>query len=560
MFWEGLIAARDLGRLHDIASILIRYGFGDAVRRLGLSSALEQAGKILHWKDAEQFARMEPPQRVCQALQDLGPTFVKLGQVLSTRVDLFSPEWISEFEKLQDQVPPVPFEELRTQLDEDLGAPVETVFPYLETQALAAASIAQAHRAQLTDGTDVILKIRRPGIRPIIEADLRLLAHFAEIMEQEIEETRRFHPRKLVRQFSRSLRRELDLAAECRNAERISRSFKDDPDIKVPKVYWPWISERLNVQEYIDGIPGSDLKAMDEAGLDRKLLAKRGANAVLKMVLEDGFFHADPHPGNVFYLPEARIVFIDFGMVGRLSEERRYQVLDLIYGMVERKVQVVVDVLFNWTSNSRINTETLANEVDAFINQYHGVPLKQLSLTGMLSDLMALLREHQLNLPPDLALLVKALITLEGMGRQLDPDFDLTSEAHPFLRRTWLARYAPDALAKRGWQSLTSTINLFTGLPNDLRRLLAEARRGALQVNVDVAKLDKFSERLDRAGSRITVGNVTAALIIGSSIVMTVEGGPTLMGLPLFGLLGFIGAVLGGIWLLVSIWRSGRRQ
>ena len=560
MLWEGLSAARDLGRLHDIASILIHYGFGDAVRRLGLSSVLEQAGKVLHWKDAEQYARMEPPQRVCHALQDLGPTFVKLGQVLSTRVDLFPPEWITEFEKLQDHVPAVPFEKLRTQLEEDLGAPAEEIFPYLETQALAAASIAQAHRAKLTDGTDVILKIRRPGIRPIIEADLRLLARFAEMAEQEIEEMRHFRPSELVRQFSHSLRMELDLAGECRNAERIANNFQDNPDILVPRVYWPWVSERLNVQEYIDGIPGHDLKAVDEAGLDRKLLAKRGAKAVLKMVLEDGFFHADPHPGNVFYLPEERIVFIDFGMVGRLSEERRYQVVDLAYGLVERKADLAVDVLLEWTSNSQIDTEILATEIDAFIDQYHGLPLKQLSLTGMLTDLMALLREHELNLPPDLAMLVKALITLEGMGHQLDPDFDMTSVAHPFLRRALVARYAPDALAKRGWQSLISVVNLITGLPQDLRRLLVSARRGAFQVKVDVTQLENFAERLDRAASRLTVGIVTAALIIGSSIVMTVEGGPTLLGLPLFGLLGFIGAVIGGIWLLLSIWRSGKHK
>jgi len=365
---------------------------------------------------------------------------------------------------------------------------------------------------------------------------------------------------ELVRQFSRSLRRELDLAVECRNAERIALNFKDEPDIRIPKVHWPWVSERLNVQEYIDGIPGRDLIAVDEAGLDRKLLAKRGANAVFKMVMEDGFFHADPHPGNIFYLPEERIVFIDFGMVGSLSEERRYQVVDLAYGIFERKAHIAVDVLLEWTSNIQIDTEILTSEVDAFIDQYHGIPLKQLSITSMLTDLMAMLREHQLNLPPDLALLAKALITLEGMGRQLDPDFEMASEAHPFLRRTLLARYSPDALAKRGWHSLISTINLLTGLPQDLRRLMVSARHGALQIKVDILRLDNFAERLDRAASRLTVGTVTAALIIGSSIVMTVEGGPTLLGLPLFGLLGFIGAVIGGIWLLLSIWRSGKHK
>ncbi len=560
MFWKGLNTARDLGRLHDISSILIRYGFGDAVRRLGLSAALEQAGKVLHWKDAEQYARMEPPQRVCRALQDLGPTFVKLGQVLSTRVDVFPPEWITEFEKLQDNVPPVPFEKLRPQLEEDLGAPPEEVFSHLETEAFAAASMAQVHRARLQDGTEVILKIRRPGIRLIVEADLRLLARFAEMAEEDIEEIRRFQPKELVRQFSRSLRKELDLVAECRNAERIALNFKDDSNIIIPKVYWSWISERLNVQEFIDGISGRDLKAVDNAGLDRKILAKRGADAVLKMVLEDGFFHADPHPGNVYYLPENRISFIDFGMVGHLSEERRYQVIDLIYSIAEQQTYSAVDVLIKWTDSPKLNVDLLTNDIDMFIDQYHGLPMSQINMSDVLTDLMALLREHKLHLPPDLALLVKAFISLDGMGRLLDPDFELSSVAQPVVRHTLIARYSPDALAKRGWESFTRTIKLISGLPQDLRRLLISAQKGSIQVKIDVPQLENFSERLDRAASRLTVGIVTAALIIGSSIVMTVKGGPTLFGLPLFGLLGFFGAVIGGIWLLLSIMQSSKHR
>ncbi len=557
MLWEGLSAARDLGRLHDIASVLIRYGFGDVVRRLGLGSALEQTGKVLRWKDAEQYARMEPPQRVCQALQELGPTFVKLGQILSTRVDLFSPEWITEFEKLQDQVPPEPFDKLRPQLEEDLGAPPEEIFPYLDTQALAAASIAQAHRARLEDGSEVILKIRRPDIRPTVEADLRLLNRFAEIAETEITELRRYHPKDVVRQFASSLRRELDLAAECRNAERIAANFTDDPGIVVPKVYWQWTGERLNVQEYIDGIPGRDLTAVDEAGLDRKQLASTGANAVLKMILVDRFFHADPHPGNVYYLPEGRIAFIDFGMVGRLSIERRNQVIDLLHGMVDQETADVVDVLVQWMGDVQVDEAALAIDIDAFIDQYHGLSLQQLDLAAMLMDLTVILRDHQLNLPPDLALLFKVFITLEGLGSQLDPDFGMAEEAGPFLRRALRARYMPDALAKRGWRSLSETVDILTGLPRDLRKLLSAARRGAIQVHIDITRLKRFGDQLDGAASRLTVGTVTAALIIGSSIVMTIKGGPTLFGLPMFGVLGFSAAVIGGIWLLISIWRSG---
>lgn len=558
MLWEGLSAARDLGRLHDITSVLIRYGFGDMVRRLGMAGALERAGKVLHWKQATELARLEPPARVRRALEEMGPTFIKLGQILATRVDLFSPEWIAEFEKLQDQVPPVAFEEIRQQLEEDLGCAPEDVFTNLSTEPLAAASIAQVHRAKLQDGTEVIIKVRRPRIRPTVEADLRLLARLVEIIEAEAPDLCRFKPREVVRQFTLSLRRELDLAAECRNAERVARNFATYPEIIVPKVYWEWTGERVNVQAYIDGIPGRDIEAIDQAGLDQKILAQRGAQAVLKMILDDGFFHADPHQGNVFYLSENRIAFIDFGMIGRLPEHRRYQVVNLLHGLVEQDAPSVVEVLLDWAGDVQVDTESLNLEIEGFVDQYHGIPLKDLKLSAMLTELTTLLRDHALSLPPDLALLIKAFVTLEGMGRQLDPDFDMVAEAAPFLSRAMLARYAPDALAKRGWQAMTGTLDLLTGLPQDLRQLLRSARSGRFQIHVDVTRLKKFGNQLDRAASRMAVGNIIAALIIGSSIVMTIEGGPTVLGLPLFGLLGFIGAVIGGIWLLLSIWRSGR--
>lgn len=558
MFWESLIAARDLGRLRDIVSVLVRYGFSDAVQRMGLANALESAGRLLHLKEPSDLSKMDTPQRIRFAMEELGPTFVKLGQILSTRVDLFPPEWIAEFEKLQDRVPPVPFDKLKEQLTEDLGAPPEKVFPHLETEPLAAGSIAQVHRANLDDGSEVVLKIRRPDIQPIIEADLRLLARVAEIAENEIEEIRHFHPKEVVRQFTLSLRRELDLMSECQHMERIAANFEDDPNIVIAKIYWPWTSERLNVQSFLKGIPGRDLNAIEKAGLDRVILAQHGANAVLKMVLEDGFYHADPHAGNVLYLPDNQIAFLDFGMVGHLSKVRREQIIDLLSGMVNKDVTEVTDVLLSWAGDTNVDTENLAIEVDAFLDSYHSVPLKQLKLGSMLGDITVILRNHQLTLPPDLSMLFKVFITLEGLGRQLDPDFDMVDTATPFLKRAVFARFTPEAIAKRGMQNLSNMMDILGSLPQDIRRLLRAAKRGALQVNVDITRLEKFGRQLDKSASRITVGLITASLIVGSSIVMTVSGGPTLMGLPLFGFLGFVAAGFGGIWILLSIYRGGR--
>ncbi len=554
MLWEALGAARDLGRVHDIAAVLIRYGFGDLVQRLGMANALERAGKALHLKGPQHAVRLEPAERVRQALEELGPTFVKLGQILATRADLFPPEWIVEFGKLQDAAPAVPFDAIRAQIAEDLGEAPETVFAELDTLPLAAASLAQVHRARLADGTPVVLKVRRPGIRPVIEADLRLLGRLAEIMEAEAPDLRRYRPREVVREFAHSLRRELDFSAEGRNAERIAASFADHPEIVVPRIHWQWTGERLNVQDWIDGIPGRSVAILG-AGFDRRLLARRGADAVLKMMLEDGFFHADPHQGNVFYLPDNRLAFIDFGMVGRLPEARRYEVAQLMHGLVDRDAGAVAEVLLNWSGGADGDGDALHAEIERFVDDYHGVALKELDFGAMLGDVVTMLREHGLALPPDLALMIKAFITLEGLGRQLDPDFDIAGEAAPFLKKVLLAHHAPTAIAGRGWRGLVAAVDMLAGLPRDFGRLLRTARRGSLRVEVDVPPLKAFGERLDRAASRLTMGIVTAALIVGSSIALTVDRGDSVS---LIGLFGFVGAVLGGLWVLVSVWRGGR--
>ncbi|QID19747.1 ubiquinone biosynthesis protein UbiB [Nitrogeniibacter mangrovi] len=557
--WDAIGAVRDLGRLHDIASVLIRYGFGDLVRRVGMAGALEKAGRALHWRAPEELARLAPPARVRRALEELGPSFVKLGQILATRVDLFAPEWIDELSKLQDEAPPLPFEALRAQLTDDLGAPPEEIFPVLDTTALAAASLAQVHRAQLPDGTEVVLKVRRPGIRPVVEADLRLLERVAEIIDKDAPDLRRYRPREVVRQFVLSLRRELDFAAEARNAERVAANLAERADIVVPRIHWRWTCERLNVQDFVDGIAGRDLRRLPLAGLSAPVLARRGATAVLQMILDDGFFHADPHPGNVFYLPDNRIAFIDFGMVGRLSETRRYEVAQVLSGLVSHDSEGVADILLDWSSETRADTDALRDEIDAFVDQYRGVPLQRLDMTAMLADVVAILRDHGLALPPDLALLIKAFVTLEGLGRQLDPDFDMASEAAPYLRQAMLAHNAPTAVARRGWRALASAATLLASLPRDIRTLLRAAQRGRLQVQVDVPPLDRFGERMDKASNRLALAILTAALIVGSSIVISVEKEPLLAGFPPLGVSGFIAALIGALAVLISILRSHKR-
>ncbi|MGY0798809.1 ABC1 kinase family protein [Lysobacter sp. A286] len=557
MLWEGLTATRDLGRVYELASILVRYGFGDMVRRLGLAKLLAGAGRVLPLGHIEASVALPAPVRVRRALEEMGPSFVKMGQILATRVDLFAPEWIAEFGKLQSQAPAAAPEAIRKQLLEDLGAPPEEVFLQFDPAPLAAASIAQVHRARLHDGTEVVVKVRRPGIRPTVEADLRLLQRAAQAIEARFPELRQFQPTGMVRQFKASLTRELDLAAECRHAERIAASFIDNDQIVVPRVHWDYTGPRMNVQDFVDGIPVSDLAMLDAAGLDCGLVARRGAQTVLKMMFEDGFFHADPHAGNVFVLPGNRIGLIDYGMVGRLSDSRRAQVVGLLDALVRRDSERVTDMLLEWSGAVQVDEAQLAQDIDGLVDHYHGVPLGQLDLVAMLMEVTALLRANQLVLPADLALMIKVFVTLEGLGRKLDPDFDMAGEAEPFLRRAMLARYAPGAVARDGLRVLSDTAGILSVLPRDLRRLLRTARGGNLKLRLDVDHLQRFGTQIDHSANRLTVGVVLAALIIGSSIALTVDAGPTLLGLPAFGLLGFLGAAIAGAWLVLSIWRSG---
>lgn len=555
-------AARELPRLREIGSVFVRHGLGDVVRRAGIASLLERAGQVLQRGEAVEVAHLEPQQRAKLAFEQLGPTFIKLGQILSTREDLLPPTWTTEFDQLHSHVAPLPFEDLLPQVEQALGRSPFEVFVDLEREPYAAASIAQVHRARLASGAPVVLKIRRPGIEAKIDADLRILEHVAHLAEHEIPEVRRYRPVQIIGQLRGSLERELDLAAEARSAERFARNFADDVNILIPRVYWEWTSSAMNVQERIEGIRGNDAAAIDHAGLDRKVLAARGADALLKMILVDGFFHADPHPGNVMYLPGNRIALIDFGMVGRLSPERRRQIVNLLTGLARHDEETMLEVLLDWRGDDPVDENRLAADLGELAFDYADAQLKDLKIGVLLRRISAILREHSIVLPVDLTLLFKALVSLEGLGRQYDPEFRLIERVKPFVDRAMLERYQPAEALRRAQATVGDFVSLVTSMPLDLARLVKDARHGRVRVDLDLKRLDSFGHRLHSSINRATIGIMTASLVIGSSIVMTVAEGPTLFGVPLltfFGLLGYLIAFVNSLWIILSIWRSGRR-
>lgn len=556
MFRETLSVVRDFPRVQEIAGVLIHYGWGDVVRVLGLAHALEKTGRLLHWQTSNEITQLELPVRIRLALTELGPTFVKLGQVLATRVDMFPPGWIAEFEKLHNRVPAVPFESVRPVLEQAFRGPVEGVFESFETEAFAAASIAQVHRGVLKDGSHVVVKVRRPDIVDKIDADLRILNHLARLIELELPEARRYRPRQIVQQLRRSLMRELDLVKEARNIDSFARNFASDPTVRIPRVHWDYCTESVNVQEELEGVPGSDIEAGRAAGLDLGELASRGGDAVLKMILVDGYFHADPHPGNVIYLPGNVVGMIDFGMVGRLTQRRREQLIDFLNALVNKDEAGMLNVLVVWSGDAEIDEEKLSYDIAELIFGYDNLPLKDIQIGPLLSEVTAVMRGNNLALPPDLTLLFKALITLEGLGRQLTPQFHMVDHLEPFIVRLYAERFTPAALARRAQHGVKEILDVVTGLPRDLAHLFRQARRGHMRIDFDLKRLDHFGMQLNQAANRLTVGVLTASLVIGSSIIMTVPDAHWM--LSALGTLGFVLAFANSLWLVFSIWRSGK--
>jgi ubiquinone biosynthesis protein len=388
-----------------------------------------------------------------------------------------------------------------------------------------------------------------------VAADLRLCASFAQQAEHRVPELRRLRPEAFVRELSRSLRAELDLRLEGRNLERMRANLPAGSALVVPAAHASYTTERLLVMDFL---PGPDLDAWlrdpSRTGPAPSKVAALGAQAILRMVFVDGLYHADPHPGNVLVLPDGRLGLIDFGMVGTLAEDRRREFIRLLHAVASRDVDEAVEVLSDW-GGEEVEPELLRHDCGAFIDRYHGLPLRRVDTAALLGDLTGLLRENGLFLPPDVAMLIKVFLTLDSLGRVLDPDFVMAVHLEPFAERIYAAERAPLAVARRGATSLAAAL---ASLPRDLQRLSARLRRGKMRIDVDTPRLERFGHVLERSVNRLTIGIVTAALIIGTSIAMTVSGGPTLLGLPAFALIGFLSSLATGLWLIVAVLRTQR--
>jgi ubiquinone biosynthesis protein len=551
---------RSIRRYRDILGILIKYGFGHVIEQLNINYYLELGRRIVTLGSApKEIERLTQPVRLRLALEELGPTFIKFGQILSTRPDVIPREYADEFGKLQDTVPSGPLPEVLAQLERELGYPAHELFAEFSPIPIAAASIAQVHRGRLHSGEEVVIKIRRPGIEKIVETDLDILMGLAYLIEKHITTEEIYDPIGIVKEFRRTLHREMDFTREGHTIDRFSANFADDPTVHIPRVYWDYTGETILAMELVEGIKITDLPRLLEAGLDPQTIARNGANAILKQVLIHGFFHGDPHPGNIFILEGNKVCFLDFGMVGRIDEDLKFQLVDLLMAILQRNVEKVITLLlYSGDLTDEIDTRNLKRDLSEFIDDYYEIPLHEINAGRMLTEFIEILNCYRIKFPSDLMLLAKALITIEGIGRQLDPEFNMISHLKPFMETLLSDRITPASISREMVRTVQAYGALAKNLPRDLKEFINRVNRNKFKIDLEHRGLDRLITDLDKSSNRLSFSLLIAALIVGSSLIMQTEKGPLLLGFPVLGFLGYSIAGFLGLWLAIAILRSGR--
>ncbi|MGE5575863.1 MAG: 2-polyprenylphenol 6-hydroxylase [Syntrophothermus sp.] len=550
---------RHIRRYRRIAEILFKHGFGALISQLDLGRRIPFY-RWLRRRQEPKKARLSYGQRLRNALEELGPTFIKLGQLLSTRRDLLPPELVDDLEKLQDEVAPVPFAEIRAQVERELGAPVEELFASFVEEPLAAASIGQVHRAVLPGGEEVVVKVQRPGVEALVRTDLEILLDLARVAEDRFE-LGAARPVAVVEEFARSIRKELDYRTEAQNIERFRKNFAQSATVVIPGVYWALTSRRVLTMEYMSGVKVSEIDALAVQGIDRRHIARIGAEAFIKQVLIDGFFHADLHPGNIFVRPDGKIALIDFGMVGRLDDETLKQITDLFLAIIEKNSGRVVKGLIGLGAvEGNVGTRELRVDIDGMLESYYDKPLADLQLGEIINELLTVTRRHGIRLPVDLALLGKAMVTMEGVGKQLDPSFNAFTVARPFAAELIKKRLHPQNVVRRSTDELGHLLELLRVLPQRMDAILAKAGQGELEVRIQPGgpNYDRRTRRMETASNRLSLAVVIAGMSIAAAILIGTRAGPQFRGVSVLGVLGVLSVGFLVTWLSIGIWRSGR--
>ena len=510
-------------RYQEITNAFLRNGFSYFVYRIGLTHQIFPKER----DTKEHMSKQSIGIKLREVLQNLGPTFIKIGQIASTRRDLIPSEIAKELEKLQDQVSSFPFQQVREIVEMELGETLESLFHKFDETPVASASIGQVHHARLKTGERVAIKVQRPDITTIVETDLEILDDLARLMEANLAWAKTYKIRKVVSEFSNSLRAELDYQTEARNGERIAKQFTDNPEVVIPKIHWDYTTNKVLTMDYIDGIKVNHISTLQNEGYDLKLIANRVTNSMLHQILMEGFFHGDPHPGNIYILPENRIAYIDFGMVGRLSEDTKYYFASLVIHLFNGNTKGLLKTITAMGLHSReTDMNTLYNDIDQFVMKYSDVPLSQISIGEALKDLLDLIYQHQIQVPADLSNLGKTLFLVESIVSELDPELSIVDTIKPFGEKLLRKRYEPKTILKNSWSDLLDNLQVISKIPKNVKDITDAVQQGKLHFEMSITEMKDFMQRMDRISNRLAFSIILLSfsilmvgLIIGTSII-----------------------------------------
>ncbi|MFA7576670.1 MAG: AarF/UbiB family protein [Candidatus Muiribacteriota bacterium] len=544
---------KNIARMREIITVLSKHGFGFITSKIGKEIGLKVPSLK---KNSKQTTPYE--ERIRQAFEELGPTFIKLGQILSTRTDLLPMPLCLELQKLQDKAPEFPYEEMEEIVEKELGKSVLDVFEYIETTPLGSASLAQVHAAKFKTGQDVILKVQRPGIEKTVKSDVELIFWFAQMLEYYWEDSKFYNPVEVVLKFKKEILKELDFRREKANIEKFAKLMKNEKNLKVPVVYDELTTSKLLVMEKIKGYKITQINEIS-GDIDRKLTAKNVTRLMLKQIFQTGFFHADPHPGNIFVCQNGKISFIDFGLMGNLRESSKENLSLLLFAISGKDINEIIYVLKKMGSiEDEFDSRKLENDIFEIVEEYYTLKLEEIKISEVLVKILKIISNHQIRIPGDLYTLIIALITFEGVLSLLDPDFMLSEQLEPFIKKMFIERISTDKIINKSKNLTRDLYRLFFSFPSDVQEILNKLKKGKAKIELEHKGIEKFIYEMDRVSNRISFSIVIAAIIIGSSIIINIERGPQIYGYPLLGVAGFIIAGILGFWLAINILRSGK--
>ena len=549
---------KGIQRLRQILSVFIRHGFYPLIERVHLHRVISFQQRLIGRK-VQKKEFLPFPVRLRLAFEELGPTFIKLGQILSTRPDMLSEDFIRELLKLQDNVPPFPYEDVVKTIEEEFNVKADMLFKGIEKEPVAAASIAQVHNAVTTSGDEVVIKVQRPDIQETILQDILILRYIAKQVVKYMPESSLYGPVGMVDEFSKTILREMDFTLEASYIEKFRKNFTDDKRIVIPEVYWELTAKKVLTLERIEGIKVNNIEKLNAAGIDAEKIALLLVSAFFKQIFEHGIFHGDLHSGNIFVLGEERVALVDFGIVGRVSREMKGNLEGIFVGLIDGDCDRLIAIYSKMGLISEdTDIEGLKGEYQELLLRYFGRPFKFARLGEIVRDYIRISSRYRIRMPRDLLLLDKCIFELEGLGRLLYPDIDILKEGERFAKELMKREAGLDAVAGEVLETAMGYKELVNTFPGYLTQIFKKMVNDRFTIDFMHRGLENFIGEIDRSFNRITSGIIISSLILGSSLVMTLGAGPTIFGLPFFGILGFVLASVLGLWLGIVILKSGK--